>query len=556
MSRGGRRGLVALAALAALVTASVVAHSAYASHPLDSLPDSNFEIDVDANLKVDDASPSIDWASVNEERTEDEPTGSTDDSYGGGAKEDDLCPRVTTGNIPNNKSDLLTFGAYQEPEAAGPGFLHLFWTRVLEPSGTTLMDFELNQSSTDCGNGVNPVRTVGDLLIEYRIEQGGASATLMGREWNGSAWGPGQDLTAIGAATGTINESAIPAADSDALVMASNSLSPRTFGEMSLDLDFIFETGKCESFGSAFLKSRASTSFTSQLKDFIKPIEVSIASCGSVVIHKETSPPSDPETVSFDFTKNFPTDPATGGTFSLGDGESTGTSFAGNVLPGTGYTVAEDLASLPTGWEFDSVNCDDSENVDFTVSGAVVTFAIDSPTDVLECTYTNVQQQGAIKIAKTRKHADSETGVLPHAGVTFTVTGGELPAGGAAVVTDSNGEVCLDGLVLSSGVGDYTVTETVPSGYSADDPGATRTVSVTEEADCGDGIADAATATFSNTPLTDITVSVDSLIPGGTASTITCGTDEVTTDPSTGDGTLTLEDRLPGTYTCTVVIDP
>jgi hypothetical protein len=112
------------------------------------------------------------------------------------------------GSIPNNKSDLKTFGVYTEPGT--PGFLHLFWTRVQEPSGTTLMDFELNQSSTDCGHGVNPVRTEGDLLIEYRIEQGGATATLKIREWSGSAWGPAQDLTAIGAATGTINSSAIP----------------------------------------------------------------------------------------------------------------------------------------------------------------------------------------------------------------------------------------------------------------------------------------------------------------------------------------------------------
>ena len=44
------------------------------------------------------------------------------------------------------------------------------------------MDFELNQSSTDCGNGVNPVRTADDLLIEYRIEQGGASAVIKVRD--------------------------------------------------------------------------------------------------------------------------------------------------------------------------------------------------------------------------------------------------------------------------------------------------------------------------------------------------------------------------------------
>jgi hypothetical protein len=64
---------------------------------------------------------------------------------------------------------------------------------------------------------------------------------------------------------------------------------------------------------------------------------------------------------------------------------------------------------------------------------------------------------------------------------------------------------------------------------------------------------------FHNTPLTDLTVSVNSQVDGGTASTISC---EPPTPPTTaatdpdGDGSLTLSDLEPGTYTCTVVIDP
>lgn len=247
----------------AMVLATLVAVPAMGTHGLANLPGSSFEIDEDANLRVDH--PGLDdWASVVENRRDDEPSGRDDDSYKGGAKEDDPCPGTTTGSIPNNKSDLKAFGAYVEP--GDPGFLHLFWTRVQEPSGTTLMDFELNQSATDCGNGVNPVRTVGDLLIEYRIEQGGGQATIMVREWTGSAWGTAEDLTAVGAATGTINDSAIPAGESDGL----GSLSPRTFGEASL-LDFILDPDRCVSFGSAFVKSRASDAFTSQLKDSSSP---------------------------------------------------------------------------------------------------------------------------------------------------------------------------------------------------------------------------------------------------------------------------------------------
>src|SRR5918994_1832877 len=217
-SNWGRRGkVIGGLAVLSLVAVGLGTVPASAGHSEASLPGSNFEIDVDANLKVDDSAPSIDWASVTETRRTDAATGTNDDSYAGGAKEDDSCPGTTTGSIPNNKSDLLSFGAYVEPEAGGPGFLNLFWSRVNEPSGTTLMDFELNQSSTLCANGVNPVRTAGDLLIEYRIEQGGAIATLKVREWTGSAWGAAQDLSAVGAATGTINSTAIPLAESDGL---------------------------------------------------------------------------------------------------------------------------------------------------------------------------------------------------------------------------------------------------------------------------------------------------------------------------------------------------
>jgi len=643
-TRRGRawRGRTRIAAAAVLVGASIFAPTlAYASHPEASLPGSNFEIDVNANLKVDDPAPSIDWASVSEARKTDVATGTNDDSYAGGAKEDDACPGTTTGSIPNNKSDLLTFGAYVEPEAGGPGFLNLFWQRVQEPTGTTLMDFELNQSKTLCANGVNPVRTDGDLLIEYRIEQGGAVATIKVRTWTGTVWGPALDLTGTQAA-GTINTTSIPVAESDGLATV-NPLSPRTFGEAQLDLDFIFDQGKCESFGSAFLKSRASDSFTSQLKDFIKPAPVNITNCGKVIIHKVTDPASDPATTQFGYTKTFGTDPATANTFTLGHGQDI--TFA-NVLFGSGYTVTED--SLPAGWDFASLNCSASTGVTPSISGATVTFAIDNAADILDCTYTNraratiivekitddgtgsfdftsgtltpspftltttaagaggkdsetfgdllpgtfdvaetvpagwnlvsascsdgsnpasiglsagetvtctfhdAREKGAIEITKTRKHAADGPGDHPHAGVTFTVTGGELPAGGVTAVTNAQGVACVDGLLLSSFAGNYTVTESVPTGYKADKT--SDTVTVSQESTCGDG--NEAPVSFHNTPLTDITVSVNSQVDGGTASTITCDTEPPVATGPNGDGSTTRSDLEPGTYTCTVVVDP
>jgi hypothetical protein len=646
-----------------IAAALVLVLPAAASHPEVSLPGSNFEIDTNANLKVDDPSPSIDWASVTEIRKADKPTGSGDDSFGQGTKEDTAVPTVVSGSIPPNKSDLLNFGVYLETTASGDTFMNLFWHRVQEPSGTTNMDFEFNQSSTLSANGVTPVRTAGDLLIQYDLAQGGTNPILFVSRWVTSGlasqcqasnavpcWGTKENLTAAGDAAGSINTSAIPAAESDGL----GPISPRTFGEAQLDFD---ELGggadSCTSFGSAYLKSRASDSFTAALKDFIAPAQLNINNCASVIIRKQTDPEEDPNVTSFGYTKTFPTDPASVNTFTLMDDGSK--SYISTVLLGTGYTVDEDV--IPAGWELVSIDCSASSGVTPTtdVANGTVTFNLDSTTDTLDCTYTNrargsivvekitddgfgafdftsatltpspftltttaagaggkdsrtfsdlapgtydvaetvpagwnlvssscddgsapaaiglsagenvvctfhdARQTGAILITKTRKHAADGAGDHPHQGVDFVITGGELPVAGTTITTDANGQACLDGLVVSSLVGDYTVTETVPAGYVAEDGPAT--VVVDTEATCEDTPYVGETAGFHNTPLTDLTVSVDSQVDGGTASTIECvdAASNVIASGSTGvngDGSETASDLEPGTYTCTVVIDP
>ncbi|HEX2741367.1 MAG TPA: hypothetical protein VHM69_13055 [Rubrobacter sp.] len=650
-------------ALAAATVLLIGMQAAQASHPEVSLAGSDFEIDTNANLKVDDAAPSIDWASVNETRKADLASGSGDNSFGQGTKEDTAVPTVVSGSIPPQKSDLLTFGVYLETTASGARFLNLFWHRVQEPNGTTNMDFEFNQSDEISGNGVTPVRTSGDLLIQYDLSRGGTSPTLFLSRWiDGSegataadceasnslpCWDTKDNLTAAGDATGSINTSAILAADSDGL----GAISARTFGEAQLDFDALTGgTDECVSFGSAYLKSRSSDSFNSELKDFIAPENLNLNQCANVIIRKQTDPDEDPNTTQFGYTKTFPTDPATPDTFTLTDDGVQ--DYEGTVLPGTGYTVVEDV--IPAGWDFVGVDCSASTGVDFSIAGATVTFDIDANSDVLDCTYTNrargtivvekitdegngafdftsntltpspftltttaagsggkdsrtfddlnpgtydvaetvpagwnlvsatcddgsdpgsiglspgetvtctfhdTRERGAILITKTRKHAADGPGDHPHNGVEFTITGGSLPAGGTTVTTSGEGQACLDGLVLSSFVGDYTVTETLPSGYQADGALA-KTVTVSAESTCGDG--NEAPVSFSNTPLTDISTSVDSQVDGGTASTISCtdANGDTVASGSTGangDGSATAEDLEPGTYTCEIVIDP
>jgi hypothetical protein len=645
-----------------MAAALVLVLPATASHPEVSLAGSNFEIDTDANLKVNDAAPSIDWANASpaETRRADAPSGSGDNSFGNGTKEDTAVPSVVSGSIPPNKSDLLNFGVYLETNANGR-FLNLFWHRVQEPSGTTNMDFEFNQSGTLSANGVTPVRTAGDLLIQYDLSQGGTNPVLFVSRWVTSGassqceasnavpcWGTKANLTAAGDATGSINTSPIPTGDADGL----GNISARTFGEAQLDFDALTGgLGACTSFGSAYLKSRSSDSFTAALKDFIAPAALNLSNCGSVIIRKQTNPDENPNTTDFGYTKAFSTSPASANTFTLKDD---GVKTFNNVLFGTGYTVDEDV--IPSGWDLTGIDCSASSGVTPTISVAngTVTFAIDAASDVLDCTYTNrargtiivekitddgsgafgftsntltpasftltttaagaagknsrtfsdiapgtydvaetvpagwnlvssscddssspgsiglsagetvtctfhdARERGAILITKVRKHAASGSGDHPHAGVDFVITGGSLPAGGTTVTTDGNGKACLGGLVLSSfaGIGDYTVTETVPTGYNASPSSAT--VTVDNEATCTGNPFVGETADFLNTPLTDVSISVDSQVAGGTHSTIDC---DASADPPFDSGpgddiTLSLTDLEPQTLVCTIVIDP
>lgn len=309
------RAAAVVAGVALVGGGLVTTNIALADHTV-SLPGSNLEIDSDANLTVEHALPSIDWNTVNETRKNDTPSGGGDESFGNGAKENTAVPSVVDGGIPPNKSDLKSFGVFQEG-SGGSGFLNLYWSRVQDPTGTTNMDFEFNKrqctpgtADGDCtANGMTPKRSAGDLLVIYDLSNGGTSPTLSLREWTGSVWGPPMDLTSSSKATGSINTSAITAAQAGG-ADGIGAHSARTFGEAQIDLSEVFDPNTCQSFGSAYLKSRSSDSFTAALKDFVPPAAVNISNCGSVTIDK------------------------------------TGNNLNGGPLAGAGFTLYKDLGTI------------------------------------------------------------------------------------------------------------------------------------------------------------------------------------------------------------------
>lgn len=471
----GRSRLVRVTRRQVVATAMVLAAStlvpglAGASHPTASLGGSNFEIDVDANLKVDD-NPGIDWASVIEDRQADAPTGRNDDSFGEGTKEDTAIPAVVSGSIPPNKSDLLNFGVHLETNTNGK-FLHVFWHRVQEPTGTTNMDFEFNQSKTISANGVTPVRAEGDLLVQYDLSQGGVNPKLFVSTWKATGdkslceaanstpcWGKKVDLSASGDATGSINTTAIPSAESDGL----GNVSPRTFGEATIDFAaLVGNVSACTSFGSAYLKSRSSDSFTSALKDFIAPVGVNVTNCGSITIHKKDDAGAPLGGVEFElYVNGLPltaprgdatTDPLTNPRLACttaANGNCTitnvpfGAYWVHEVSPPLGYTGAADQA-------------------------VVVGPAGNTPSGTL--TFTNNRNPASVTLLK-----QDDTGAAM-ANVTFTLYNNAAPlaaprgAEDTAVnpakscTTGAAGTCAISGILP---VGNFWLVETVPAGYT------------------------------------------------------------------------------------------
>jgi hypothetical protein len=467
-----RRGLRLTAGLT-LIMALVIAIPVYA------LGASTFDAE-DGNLVVD--GNETDWANAPNLRFgDDKPTGQTDDSLGNGTKEDDDVPSVIDGSIPNNKSDLTRFYVANE-DVSDHDFLYLGWERVQEPTGTTNMDFEFNQSSVLSGNGVTPVRTAGDVLIKYDLSQGGTKPTFGLHRWvtQGNAaqdcqassqlpcWGKVKPLGAE--AVGSVNTAAV----TDPLKGVS--LSPRTFGEAAIDLTAagILDPTKCQSFGKAYLKSRSSDSFTAAVKDFIAPIDVDINNCkpdtiellkvdendaplaGALLeLYRDDNGVAGLQTTASGST---PADTKIGDcTTVLPDAKC---SFPGIITPGT-YIGHE--ASAPNGYDGAP-----DQSVDVVV---------DNVADTITLTYENTPVPGTIKVHKQddASPANALAGAefklvrdnAPTAADGQTTPGNEDVDTGSTCTTDATGNCQFDDVAI----GDYWVVETkAPAGHFLADP--------------------------------------------------------------------------------------
>jgi uncharacterized repeat protein (TIGR01451 family) len=368
------------------------------------------------------------------------PTGQNDDSYAEGAKEEDTNPPVETGSIPNNKVDLTRVYVAGQVGAGGDLFVHVGWLRS-DDNGTGTISFEMNQSGVIQSNGVNPVRTAGDLLITFNFH-GGAFESLGVRTWSGSAWGTETDLVDGGLGEGSVNAAAVTDCNGA-------SVPALHFGEFSFNLTDLIG-GNCRAFANLFAKSRASNSIESKLKELIKPAGIDLSTCGQITIQKVDEDGQPLGGATFSVTPNpFTKQGSLSVTDNQGkdDNAAAGVIHLGEVEPGQ-YEVCETAA--PAGY----IRDDDCQTLTVAENG----HAHFGPF---------VNGLGEIRWVKK----DAQTG-HKLGGATFSLKGigGAANGFGPITVVDNGqndedadaGELLVSGLLL----GTYRITETVPpDGY-------------------------------------------------------------------------------------------
>jgi hypothetical protein len=400
------------------------------------------------------------------------PSGTGDNSFGQGTKEDNPAVTVVSGSIPPNKSDLTRFYEASEIGSNNHNFLYLAWERS-NVLGSANMDFEINQAVTPgLGSpGAHTInRTAGDLLVTYDFTNGGGTPTLGLLFWLTAAagnnagqcfssktlpcWGNQETLN------GTDSIGAVNNLDpvTDPLFPTSpnyiNPVPALQFGETAIDLTSagVFPAGTCEAFGSAFLKSRSSASFTAEIKDFIAPIPVNISNCGSIKIIKHTDPRGVDQ--KFSYTSNLPAEspgPVAGtpqggvactaggsagvqadGSFCLNDagnsagGDSAGNTVFNNKLQAGPYHVTE--GADPSGFTFESLSCTGGTT---STSGKTATINL-APDDQVVCTYVN-QQNSATLATQVSNAGPVDPGTAVHD--TATVTGNQAADTPSGMVT-------------------------------------------------------------------------------------------------------------------------
>ena len=267
--------------LMVLIGAAVTNRSTLTGATVISSTVGSFEID--GNLTVDHAVPPtepIDWDSnpfPAALTTFTDATGTSDDIFGQGSKENDQSTWVCTAGSAPPKDDFVNqISINGRAPVAGQiairflsdngvekQFLYADWSR-LSNNGDAHIDYEFNQadpaaSPASSGCPQLPKRTRGDFLISFDTQNGGATITVTAFTWTGSAFAP----LSVGSQGALWNAAVNTVPTITGLTATGTNL----FGELALNVSDTIGTIPCNKVLFASMKTRASTSLSAEVKD-------------------------------------------------------------------------------------------------------------------------------------------------------------------------------------------------------------------------------------------------------------------------------------------------
>ena len=362
--------------------------------------------EIDGNLCTNNASNS-DWDAAGAQPIATDPIGSADtSSFAGGVSEangPNWTVAQTTGNgIGPGQARADIGNLYASTRVIGADVFTYFGFELQNNIGTTSLHVELNQKpngDASCPRGnrgaPSPCRTVGDLLLGFD-KSGSTSMTLAAAwTWNGSAWVP---RSVTGAAVGRVN-------NNDIHTLTGGTIPAGEFGEAAVNLTALFGPGSCSgSFGTLNVRTSASTTLTSNLIDWVQPLQLGVPStCPKVVLQKHWVNGSDGDTARLSLN-GATTAPGLATSTANGQPDFTDTLNQATtaVEPGSQVNLAETLGSGNKGTYTSTIGCDNGVLTPPQAggSGSFTMPPNANASTTVTCTVTNTRQQATMTLTK------------------------------------------------------------------------------------------------------------------------------------------------------------
>jgi hypothetical protein len=286
-SAASKRSLAAICSVFAIV-ASVVPWSLASSASAAPVLFGGFEID--GTLAVDNGG--TDWAdsaTVGAQPVEKDEIGNADHSVFSGSKESQPSGWDLKSIAPGKDDIGPTYFFNRIDPATGHQFLYFGFERA-SSVGTVNYVVELNQkvNGTNSNKVSIPDRSDGDL--RFNVTQTGNNSTLVAHgvdQFSGGTYSPLVPAPPASSFASAVNTTSIPALAGDPL---GANIPAGQFAEFAFDMTSLTPRGKpCDipPFNELNSRSRASTSNTAEVKDFIAPLSLKLpGSCFDLTVQK------------------------------------------------------------------------------------------------------------------------------------------------------------------------------------------------------------------------------------------------------------------------------